>query len=117
MARRQHLTLILMVGLVVFFSLTWFMSSSGTPSVDPLSDSGLQYATSESLKKQPLGGMDFSGLDGILTGGSIAPKLGNETAKYVSLRCPASVRSKVIDIPSFPTEPNSAAPPGNSSTP
>lgn len=86
MARRQHLTLVLIVGLVMFFSLTWFMSSDGAPGADPLAASKMQYAASEGFNKQgstPMGALDLGGLDGILTGGSIAPKLGNETAKYV----------------------------------
>lgn len=84
MARRQHLTLVLVVGLVMFFSLTWFMSSAGAPAADPLAASKMQYAASESFNKQgstPMGALDLGGLDSILTGGSIAPKLGNETAK------------------------------------
>lgn len=87
MARRQHLSLMLIVGVVMFFSLTWLMSSSGSPDADPLAASGLQYQTSQSGSKQgstPMGAVDFGGLDSILTGGSIAPKLGNETLKCVN---------------------------------
>lgn len=55
-------------------------------SADPLSPAAFQFETSDGLKKQastPMASVDFGGLDSILTGGSIAPKLGNETAKYV----------------------------------
>lgn len=86
MARRQHLTLTLIVGVVLFFLFTWFVSSEKSPAVDPLSPAGFQFETSDGFKKQPstpMAPVDFGGLDSILTGGSIAPKLGNETAKYV----------------------------------
>lgn len=87
MARRPHLTLTLIVGLVVFFLLTWFVSSDkNAAAADPLSPAGFQFETSDGLKKQastPMAAVDFGSLDNILTGGSIAPKLGNETAKYV----------------------------------
>lgn len=76
----------LIVGIVMFFSLTWFMSSSSPSDSDPLAASGLQYQASQNGGKQgstPMGAVDFGGLDSILTGGSIAPKLGNETLKYV----------------------------------
>lgn len=82
MARRQHLSLILVFGLVAFFSLTWFMSSSGSSS----QLAAFEYDSAGSVKKgslTPMAAVDFGGLDGILTGGSIAPKLGNETLKYV----------------------------------
>lgn len=84
MARRQHLSLMLMVGVVMFFSLTWFMSSKGSPDAESLAASGLQYQTSSKQGSTPMGAVDFGGLDNILAGGSIAPKLGNETLKYVN---------------------------------
>lgn len=88
MARRQHLTLTFIVGVVLFFLFTWFMSSEKNAGAiaDPLSPASFQFETSDGLKKQastPMAPVDFGGLDSILTGGSIAPKLGNETAKYV----------------------------------
>lgn len=86
MARRQHLTLTLIVGVVLFFLFTWFVSSDKSTSADPYSSSTFHFDTSDTLKKQastPMAPVDFGGLDSILTGGSIAPKLGNETAKYV----------------------------------
>lgn len=45
-----------------------------------------QYESEGGVKKQDsthTAAADFGGLEGILTGGSIAPRLGNETAKYV----------------------------------
>lgn len=97
----------IVVGLVMFFSLTWFMSS-GSPAVDPLSPSGFQYETSEGLKKQgltttkttPMGAVDFGGLDSVLTGGSIAPKLGNETLRYVRPLMLAGRRIRIRAAPS-----------------
>ncbi|KAF3762806.1 hypothetical protein M406DRAFT_357592 [Cryphonectria parasitica EP155] len=86
MARRQHLSLILILGLAAFFSLTWFMSSGRSRGAESVSPSAYQYEAAGSVKQQqqdstPMGAVDFGGLEGILSGGSIAPKLGNETAK------------------------------------
>ena len=71
-----------MLGFVAFVTLTWFMSGSSS-GPDPFAG----YDSSASLRKQgsstPMAAVDFGGLNNILTGGSIAPKLGNETAKYV----------------------------------
>lgn len=84
MARRQHLTLMLMAGAAIFFTLTYFMST-GPSRADPFTPSAFDYKTSpgSSSGSTPMGAVDFGGLDTILSGGSIAPKLGNETLKYV----------------------------------
>ncbi|KAJ4394871.1 hypothetical protein N0V93_004091 [Gnomoniopsis smithogilvyi] len=78
MARRQHLTLMLMAGVAIFFTLTYFMST-GSSRTDPYSPSAYEYKTSSG--STPMSAVDFGGLDNILSGGSIAPKLGNETLK------------------------------------
>ncbi|KAK0725067.1 ERV/ALR sulfhydryl oxidase domain-containing protein [Lasiosphaeris hirsuta] len=77
MARRQHVTLMLVVGVMVFLGMTYVMSSVGSlrnrssPSGSS-DDSIFDYGSSNS-------GLDIS--NSILTGGSIAPKLENATAK------------------------------------
>lgn len=80
MARRQHLTLMLMAGVAIFFTLTYFMST-GSSRADPYAPSAYDLKTSSG--STPMAAVDFGGLDTILSGGSIAPKLGNETLKYV----------------------------------
>lgn len=73
----------LLTGLAVFFTLTWFMSSSGGSSnYDPYAPSDFQYDGQKPQGKTPSAPVDFGSLSDVLTGGSIAPKLGNETAKY-----------------------------------
>ncbi|CAN8099838.1 unnamed protein product [Discula destructiva] len=82
MARRQHLTLMLVVGAAIFFTLTYFMSSKSALHSDSFSLP--TFDTSDTFKQQtstPMGAVDFGGLTDILAGGSIAPKLGNETLK------------------------------------
>lgn len=82
MARRQHLTLMLAVGAAFFFILTYFMSSGSSSPIDLFaydqSEDGFQQQTST-----PMGAVDFGGLSDVLSGGSIMPKLGNETLKCV----------------------------------
>lgn len=76
----------LVLGLMAFFSLTWFMSSSGSSGPDPFTNGNFPYDSTESLKgssSSASGSVDFGLGDSILKGGAIAPKLGNETAKYV----------------------------------
>lgn len=63
MARRQHITLIAVAAIFVFMTMTYILSggSSDSDSNDGKLDLGLS--------------------DSLLNGGSIAPKLGNATAK------------------------------------
>lgn len=67
----------LLTGAAIFFTLTWFMSGSSSTH-DPFSTSNFQY---DGKTKTPSAPVDFGALSDVLTGGSIAPKLGNETAK------------------------------------
>lgn len=85
MARRQHLTLTL-IAVMVFFCLTYLMSSSRSNDVhssmtlphDDFSQSGSRSSSSSSSNNDnPALGVS----DRILKGGSIAPKLENATAK------------------------------------
>jgi hypothetical protein len=69
MARRQHLSLTVLLGLAVLFSIYYIFS--GSP---PASDM--------SAAASPPGNLDVHHIPGnILAGGSIAPKLENATAK------------------------------------
>lgn len=89
MPRRQHLTLMLVVGAAIFLTLTYFISSSSSSPIDPFSPSAYDNEAPGNSKPQtstPMGAVDFAGLGDILSGGSIAPKLGNETLKYVALQ-------------------------------
>jgi len=77
MARRQHITLMLVMGVMLFVGMTYFMAGAGrrTDALTP----GFGSDT-EALKDQ--GKLDLGGVSSsILTGGSIAPKLENATAK------------------------------------
>lgn len=82
MARRQHLTLSVLLGVCLFFSITYLFSGSSSHHVDripaPKSESP---AESRSQFKVDLPDMPAS----LLEGESIAPKLENATLKYVSL--------------------------------
>ncbi|KAK0625412.1 ERV/ALR sulfhydryl oxidase domain-containing protein [Bombardia bombarda] len=69
MARRQHITLLLAFGAMVFLGMTYLMSGTGITSPSP--------KDVFDADKPNLGVV----LDSILTGGSIAPKLENATAK------------------------------------
>jgi hypothetical protein len=88
MARRQHLTLTVLLVFFGFLTFTWFMSSGHQSAADNYAAAKFPKDSTESLKQQassgwsPLDG-DFSLGDNILKGGAIAPKLGNETAKCV----------------------------------
>ena len=64
MARRQHITLIAVAAIFVFMTMTYLLSGGHSSDSDS-SDSKLDLGLSDSL----------------LNGGSIAPKLGNATAK------------------------------------
>jgi len=67
MARRQHITLIAVAAIFVFMTMTYLLSGGHSSDSDS-SDSKLDLGLSDSL----------------LNGGSIAPKLGNATAKYTA---------------------------------
>jgi FAD-linked sulfhydryl oxidase len=64
MARRQHITLIAVAAIFVFMTMTYLLSGGHS------SDSGSSD-----------GKLDLGLSDSLLNGGSIAPKLGNATAK------------------------------------
>ncbi|ROV93891.1 hypothetical protein VPNG_09500 [Cytospora leucostoma] len=87
MARRQHLTLSVVLAFFVFITFTWFMSSSSPAASDPFSAASDPYDSTQSLNKEgsgsslTTGSVDFGLGDSILSGGAIAPRLGNETAK------------------------------------
>jgi len=64
MARRQHVTLTVAVGLLLFLAMTYMLSGG----------SGEGFGERETK-------LDLGLPDSVLTGGSIAPKLENATAK------------------------------------
>ncbi|GAB1317389.1 Sulfhydryl oxidase [Madurella fahalii] len=82
MARRQHLTLTL-IGVMLFLTLTYYMSSSGsgdrypTMGVDNAWNRPEHSGSHGDSASNPALGIS----DSILQGGSIAPKLENATAK------------------------------------
>jgi hypothetical protein len=114
MARRQHLTLTL-VAVMVFLALTYHISTrSGDASpmgaydnkyspIDSGSSSGSSSGgtSGSSSGSNPVPGVSES----ILSGGSIAPKLENATAKYASPH-PLLARRRPPANPLSPTEPN-----------
>ncbi|KAK3690097.1 ERV/ALR sulfhydryl oxidase domain-containing protein [Podospora appendiculata] len=68
MARRQHVSLMLVIGVMVFLAMTYLFSGGGSSAND--------------LTPIPQGTKPKFGVsESILTGGSIAPKLENATAK------------------------------------
>ncbi|KAK7733689.1 Proteasome subunit beta type-1 [Cytospora paraplurivora] len=87
MARRQHLTLTVVLAFFVFITFTWFMSASSSAASDSFSAASDPYDSTQSLNKEgsgsslTTGSADFGLGDSILSGGAIAPRLGNETAK------------------------------------
>lgn len=88
MARRQHLTLIVVLAVVAFLSLTWLMSGSPvdvnppfSPASPPLEKSGDDAKPVAKVDSKPTEKGDFGVPPSILTGGAIAPKLENATAK------------------------------------
>lgn len=87
MARRQHLTFTVVLVFLGFIAFTWFISTTSPAVSDSLSAANVPYDSTDSLKKAgsssslSTGSVDFGLGDNILTGGAIAPRLGNETAK------------------------------------
>lgn len=90
MARRQHLTLTVLLAVVVFLSITYFFSSSASPIRRAAAPFGrdaesISQKTTAAPPSEP--NSDFTvDLDAIPTlseGDSIAPKLENATLKYV----------------------------------
>ncbi|KAK2024570.1 Erv1/Alr family protein [Colletotrichum zoysiae] len=80
MARRQHLSLMVLLAVVVFFSVSYFFSTgSREPSLPapPAAAAAVKGDSSASGDISELGHISSS----ILSGGSIAPKLENATAK------------------------------------
>ncbi|GFP59540.1 hypothetical protein ACSS6W_010899 [Trichoderma asperelloides] len=78
MARRQHLTLSILLGVCLFFSITYFFSGSSSHGVDRIpAPMGESPAESRSQFKVDLGDVPAS----LLEGESIAPKLENATLK------------------------------------
>jgi FAD-linked sulfhydryl oxidase len=80
MARRQHLTLMIVASVMAFLVLTYWMSSGPTdayPLKAPEEGAG-------SWKKGDSKLADLALSETILTGDSIAPKLENATAKFVN---------------------------------
>lgn len=71
MARRQHVTLTVVAGLMVFMFMTYFLSGSNSAF-----RSSVSYEEGSTPERLELGLTDS-----ILKGGSIAPKLENATAK------------------------------------
>lgn len=99
MARRQHLTLTVVLGFVVFLSLTYFFAGSSSTNVQRASyvhgaapdakgthNKGNVEAPRDS-KSDAGFTVDFDNLPS-LEGDSIAPKLENATLKYVHALCP-----------------------------
>ncbi|KAL6694531.1 ERV/ALR sulfhydryl oxidase domain-containing protein [Trichoderma pleuroticola] len=74
MARRQHLTASILLVVVLFFSISYFLSGSSSHDVDRIREPA---GEPKSEFKVDLGGMPASLLDGE----SIAPKLENATLK------------------------------------
>jgi len=68
MARRQHVTLTVVAGFLVFIAMTYLLSGSGSTVVF---ENG----------NQNKGKLDLGLPESVLKGGSIAPKLENATAK------------------------------------
>ena len=82
MARRPHITLMFVVGVILFVFTTYMLSTSGSSAETQHSESfdlgDHKIASHDDGSKPP-----FGISDNILKGGSIAPKLENATAKYV----------------------------------
>ena len=83
MARRQHLSLLVALAIVAFLSISYlFSGGDGDVALPPPAAKGVLAGDAPGAASMAdLGQVPSS----ILTGGSIAPKLGNETAKYVQL--------------------------------
>jgi hypothetical protein len=79
MARRQHITLTL-VGVLLFITLTYFMSSGSNSQYVKADESWI--STGHASSHGTSGSRAVPGIsESILTGGSIAPKLENATIK------------------------------------
>lgn len=127
MARRQHLTLTVLLVFFGFLTFTWFMSSGSQSAADNYAAANFPVDSTESLKQQANSGwspgeVDFGLGDNILKGGAIAPRLGNETAKYAcsSSAHPHSILPSVAHVTDRSSPPatgaSSATPRGSSST-
>jgi FAD-linked sulfhydryl oxidase len=79
MARRQHLTLMVVLTVLALLSLSYLFSSSEDHQPEVLVNKHAP-TSSKSDGQADLGSIP----DGILKGGSIAPKLENATAKYAA---------------------------------
>lgn len=82
MTRRQHLSAIVVLAIVAFFSVSYLFSSG-------IRDGTSSHSAPAPLVKDstPAAAFDIGTIDSnILVGGSIAPKLENATAKYVTPR-------------------------------
>ncbi|KAM0259622.1 hypothetical protein ACHAQJ_003201 [Trichoderma viride] len=97
MARRQHLTLSLLLVVLLFFSISYFFSGSSSHDVDRIP---APLAESKSEFKVDLGDMPASLLDGE----SIAPKLENATLKAELGR--ATWKFMHTMVARFPEEPS-----------
>ncbi len=125
MARRQHITLMVALVICGLLTLSWIMSGTSTARYPKAELLNRPDAKTDIVKEQSKVASGDGGLStSILTGGSIAPKLENATAKYadtlplcsyVHWISPTSVlRANKPFSPKL--EQNSAAPPGSSST-
>ncbi|KAM0516943.1 hypothetical protein ACHAPE_005055 [Trichoderma viride] len=102
MARRQHLTLSILLGVCLFFSITYFFSGSSSHHVDRIpAPMGESPAESRSEFKVDLPDMPAS----LLGGESIAPKLENATLKAELGR--ATWKFMHTMVARFPEEPTS----------
>ena len=87
MARRQHLTASLIVALVVFFSITFFLTGGGSS----VEHGGASTGATRSAPEKPLQDadtqrgssfvVDLDSAGGLFEGDSIAPKMENATLK------------------------------------
>jgi len=80
MARRQHLTLMVVCAVAFFIFLTYTLAPSPTDRRLPQKELLKQADDKTNIAQEAEKG-DFGLSSSILTGGAIAPKLGNETAK------------------------------------
>lgn len=85
MARRQHLTLLVALAIATFLSIS-YLFGGGNRELS-LMQQGAKDGTSSAAAST--GDLVGEVPNSILSGGSIAPKLKNETAKYVHLERPS----------------------------
>lgn len=81
MARRQHLTAMLALAVIIFLLFTYTLSSSSTTTTGTVVSDGVAK-TGDKSSDGATADLDLS--SGVLTGGAIAPKLENATAKSVN---------------------------------